>query len=266
MASTTVDRRRLALLVVPIILLVIAANVGTALAPTLVVNHPVWLLVLDSRNRHLLLVAAAGVDPVPFFVVGFFRLLLSDPLFFLLGRSYGQPALRWAERRLGSSGYVAFVERAFAKVGPALVAIMPNNLICLLAGTARMRVRTFFILNAAGTVARLALIWWLGGLFEEPLDAVLRFIQRYQWWLVAASVLFVVIQATIQQRKGEGELETVERMAEELEEAADELEAEVELDHVADELGVPGAPIEGARGRPRPAAGERAGPGGVEGG
>ena len=41
------DRRRLTLLLVPIGILVVMANVGTALAPTLVNHHPVWLITLE---------------------------------------------------------------------------------------------------------------------------------------------------------------------------------------------------------------------------
>src|SRR5215208_5501190 len=50
-------RRRLAALLAPISCLVVASMVGSALAPTLVSEHPVWLLCLDARIRHVLLVA-----------------------------------------------------------------------------------------------------------------------------------------------------------------------------------------------------------------
>lgn len=244
-APTTVDRRKLALLVVPIVILVIAANVGTALAPTLVVNNPVLLIALDARIRHLLLVVAAGIGPLPFFLVGFLRLVVSDPLFYLLGREFGPPAMRWAERRMGlTPAYVQTIERWFAKIGPVLVAAIPNNLICLLAGVTRMRPRTFLVLNVGGTLVRLAIIWWLGKALQEPLDVVLRFISRYQWALVAISVAVVVLQVAIQQRRGQGELESVEQVAEQLEAAAEELEAEAEIDHAAQELAVDGLPAE----------------------
>jgi hypothetical protein len=52
----TPPRRLLPLLVVPLVALVIASNVGDALAPTLVNEHPVWLMALNARNRNLVLV------------------------------------------------------------------------------------------------------------------------------------------------------------------------------------------------------------------
>ena len=71
------------------------------------------LITLDARNRHLLLVVAAGIGAVPFFAIGFFRLLISDPLFFLLGRWYGEPATAVA-RGQGGEGRdeAAAVDRA----------------------------------------------------------------------------------------------------------------------------------------------------------
>ena len=135
------DRGRLTLLLVPIGALVAMANVGTALAPRLVTHHPALLITLDARNRHLLLVVAAGIGAVPFFTIGFFRLLVSDPLFFLLGRWYGEPALQWLEAKAGTGAtrQLRWLERKFGRWGAPLVAIMPNNAICLFAGTSGMR-------------------------------------------------------------------------------------------------------------------------------
>jgi hypothetical protein len=67
------DRGRLTLLLVPIGALIVMANIGTALAPTLVNHHPALLITLDARNRHLLLVVAAGigVSVVPASMRGF---------------------------------------------------------------------------------------------------------------------------------------------------------------------------------------------------
>ena len=165
------DRRRLTLLLVPIGILVVMANVGTALAPTLVNHHPVLLITLDARNRHLLFVVAAGIDAAPFFLVGFFRLLVSDPLFFLLGRWYGEPAMQWLEAKAGkgSTRQLRWLERKFGKFGYPLVAVMPNNAICLFAGTSGMRPRTFWTLNIVGTIGRLIFIWFLGKALKDPL-------------------------------------------------------------------------------------------------
>ncbi|MGE0880114.1 MAG: DedA family protein [Acidimicrobiia bacterium] len=230
------DRRRLTLLLTPIVMLVIASNVGTITSPTLVRSHPTWLLALDSRNRHLLLTVGAGIDPFPYFTVAFFRLLLSDPLFYLLGYWFGDAALRWWERKLDfNSGYIAFIEKWFARLGPALVLVMPNNIICLLAGTARMRPRTFVALNVIGTVGRLTLFWFTGRALKEPIEAFLDVVTRFQWPLTAALVVVVGFQTFRQQKTGE--LESGARMADEVlhEMAVEEQQAQPDADAVRGE-------------------------------
>jgi membrane protein DedA with SNARE-associated domain len=193
------------------------ANIGTALAPRLVTHHPALLIALDARNRHLLLVVAAGIGAVPFFTIGFFRLLVSDPLFFLLGRWYGEPALQWLEAKAGTGAtrQLRWLERKFGRWGTPLVAIMPNNAICLFAGTSGMRPRTFWTLNVLGTIGRLMLIWWLGKAFQHPLTRVLDWVQRYQWPLVAISVAVVGFQAY--RSMGRGELEPLGKVEDEIE-------------------------------------------------
>ena len=47
---------------------------------------------MNARNRNLILVTNQ-LDAVSYYVVGTLRLLLSDPLFFLIGYWYGDTAL-----------------------------------------------------------------------------------------------------------------------------------------------------------------------------
>jgi membrane protein DedA with SNARE-associated domain len=86
------------------------------------------------------------------------------------------------------------VERWFGRAAPAIVLIAPNGYVCLLAGAAGMRVRTFVALNVIGTIGRLTLFTIAGAALRNELLDVLDFIQRYQWWLVAVSFLVVAIQ------------------------------------------------------------------------
>ncbi|HEX8582256.1 MAG TPA: hypothetical protein VF640_08000, partial [Acidimicrobiales bacterium] len=94
MERRTPPRRLLPLLVVPLVALVIASNVGDALAPTLVNEHPVWLMALNARNRNLVL-ATPYLDAWSYYIVATLRLLVSDPLFYVLGIWYGDGAVRW---------------------------------------------------------------------------------------------------------------------------------------------------------------------------
>jgi membrane protein DedA with SNARE-associated domain len=183
-------KHTLKILLVPIVALVIISNIGDALAPQLVNSHPLQLIAMNARNRNLILVTNQ-LDALSYYLVGTLRLLLSDPLFFLIGFWYGDAALTWMDRRSPTYGkHVRQWERWFSKASYPLVFLMPNNFICLFAGAAGMGVGPFFALNVSGTVVRLYLIRWLGEAFEKPIDWVLDFIQEYRIPLLIVSLSF----------------------------------------------------------------------------
>ena len=207
-------RRRLTLLLVPIACLVVATNVGNAFFPTLSTNHPLLLLALDARNRNVILVANQ-LDALPYYLVGGLRLLAADPLFYLLGYWYGEPALQWVEARSGTGGrFLRAMERFFAKAAYPLVFLAPNNYFCLFAGASRMPPPAFLVLNVGGTVARLVAIRAVGDLFDEPIDDVLDFLQRYRWPLTALTVTIVAVQVALDRRSGTGELAALSELGE----------------------------------------------------
>ena len=70
------------------------------LTPKLLKDHPLALMALSPRYRNFLLVWNR-VDFAPFLVVGVLRLLVSDPVYYLLGRFYGDGAIRWFENAMG---------------------------------------------------------------------------------------------------------------------------------------------------------------------
>ena len=230
-------RRRLALLLGPISCLVVASMVGSALAPTLVNEHPVWLLALDARIRHVLLLATR-VDPLPYYLIGTLRLTLSDPLFDLLGYWYGETALAWVDANSGSVGRLLRVlERFFGKASYPLVFIAPNNYICLFAGASRMRPAVFITLNVSGTITRLVLLRALGDVLREPIDDVLDFISRNQLRLTLLTIGLVIAQAAWDKRRGTGELEAISELEERIEEEEEAEEAEAEAEAEAEEGG-----------------------------
>ena len=217
----------MALLLTPIVVLTVVGFVADALAPALIDKRPLLQIFLNPRNRYLVL-AAPQVDPLPFFVVGFVRLVLTDPLFYLLGWRYGDAALRWMERKLGEdreTGMVAMGERLFAKASYVVLVVAPNWWVCMLAGATGMRPRVFVPLNVAGTIGRLALIWWAGDVFEDQLDSILDFISRYRWWLLGISIVLVGIQVVRGRRRGSLEFESVREIESEFEEEIERLEA-----------------------------------------
>jgi membrane protein DedA with SNARE-associated domain len=203
-------RHTLKLLVAPIIFLIVISNVGDALAPKLVEDNPLLLIAMNSRNRNLILVTNQ-LDALSYYGVATLRLLLSDPLFFLIGYWYGDTAIRWMEQRTKSfGGMLREWEKWFTKAAYPLVFIAPNNIVCLLAGGAGMRVSTFFTLNVTGTFARLYLIRWLGDAFERPIDDVLDFIARYRTPLLVVSITFFMIMMVRELRQGREDMEALE--------------------------------------------------------
>ncbi|MDP8955660.1 MAG: VTT domain-containing protein [Actinomycetota bacterium] len=219
-------RRKLTLLLIPIVALTAAGIFADWFAAAIITDHPLLQMILNPRLRYLTL-ASNQVDPVPFFLVGFFRLVLTDPLYYLLGRWYGDAALRWMERHGGESGAaVRIFERWFAKAAYPMVAIAPNGFICLLAGTTGMRPAVFAALNVTGTIVRLIVVRASAEALEGPLDAVLDFIREYQWWVVGVSVALGLFQWWRSRRAGRDKLKSPGRIEEELEEAEAEVQEE----------------------------------------
>lgn len=202
-------------LAIPIFTLIVLSNVGNATAPDLVNSHPLLLIALNSSNRVLILVTNR-LDALSYYSVGTLRLLVSDPLFFLIGYWYGDAAIRWMERRTKSIGdTVRQWEGWFAKAAYPIVFLAPNQYVCLFAGAAGMSVGGFFATNIAGTLVRLFLIRRLGETFESPIDDLLSFIKDYRTPLLIASiVLFGLMMVKELRSRGEGIGELEEEIGE----------------------------------------------------
>ena len=211
------SRRALLLVSIPLIVLTIAAYVGDAIAPTLVDTHPAWLMGLNSRTRNLALVTNE-VDPVTYYGIGLTRLLVSDPLFFLLGYWYGDAAVSWMERRTKTWGQMLRqIEKWFGKAAYPIIFIAPNSYVCLFAGAAGMPLRAFFAVNIAGTVTRLWLVRRFGEAFEAPIDDLVGWIGDHRIPLLVLSVGLVVLSIVMEAKKGETEVGSLAHLEEELE-------------------------------------------------
>jgi len=216
-AQRHLSKRSLSLIIGIIIVLVVAGYVADASAGYLVDKHPLWLIALNARNRNLVLVVN-HVDAVPYYVIGTLRLLLSDPLFYILGYFYGDAGIKWMERQAPTYGrMMRSAEKWFSVAAYPLVFIAPNNYICLFAGAAGMSIPTFLVLNVTGTVARLWIIQVVGNVFDKPIDAVIRFIQDYRIPIIIASVVLVLFTIWNERRQGESELEGLRHLEAELE-------------------------------------------------
>lgn len=214
-ARTPPGRHTLKLLVVPIIFLILCSQVANAAWATLYEDHPLLLIALSSINRYLILVSDK-LDAISYYGVGTLRLVISDPLFFLLGYWYGDKALAWMDARSKTFGpLLRDGQRLFGKAAWPLVVIAPNNFVCLFAGAAGMRVITFYALNLTGTIGRLYLIRVFGDTFSEPIDGFRGFVADYQLWFLLGSVALVMISMRNEFRGG-GEIDDLRHIDETL--------------------------------------------------
>jgi membrane protein DedA with SNARE-associated domain len=180
---------------------VVAATVANALAPTLLVEHPLLLLAFNPLFRYMVATAVL-IDPVPFYVVGLLAKLSTDPILYVLGWRYGDAAVRWIERRMGAGEYVRTIERWFVRARYPVVFLAPNRLVCTLAGATRMNPRSFALLNVAGTLTTITIARSLAGALAGPIGAFVRFTDRYQWWLTALTVIAVVASVSLRRNPG----------------------------------------------------------------
>ena len=188
--------------------LFLAANLANTVLVSFVDKYPVLLIAFNSSNRNLVL-ASGELDAWTFYVVGFLRLLVSDPLFYLLGRWYGDAGIRWMERRSPMYGrMLRTAEGWFKKASYVVIAIAPNNYFCLFAGASGMPVAGFLIANVTGTAVRLFLLRSFGNLFEEPLEAVRNFIADNRLLVFTIGIVAFAASLWVDRRSG-GEVEGV---------------------------------------------------------
>ncbi len=203
------DRRRIRLLVAVPLLMALLGYVGQVALPSLLDSQPVLLLALNATDI-VLPVVAHQMPLVVFMVLGTVRLFMTDPFLYQLGYEFGPNThayleaefgarhrlvrlLRWLERRISGS-----------VVGWLALFAVPGYPMCLLAGISRMRRSWFVVVNLAGTTSRLAVVWWLSGVFEGPVGAAVRFIGRYSIPLTVAMAAFVVVRAALNGRQRRG--------------------------------------------------------------
>lgn len=199
----------------------VMALVGDTLLLSQVDRHPALFIALNSRNRNLVL-AKSFLSWEAFFGIATLRLLASDPLFFLLGRWYGDAGVRWIEKRSATYGPLARgAERWFGKASYPLVLLAPNNYICLFAGASGMAVPVFVVLNLVGTIGRLTLLWFVTDSVSEPLDWVRDFIADHRLVVLGLSLTLLALTLWSDRRAGGGEIDGLLHLDDEIDGDAD---------------------------------------------
>lgn len=186
--------------------LVVCTNVANVVWARWANDRPAGLLALSSRMRYLVLAVAGGISPGWYFVIGFARLAVAFLACHLVGRAYREQALSWFTRYLGvRQAQLDSLQRGFDKAELGLVPFFAgSNIVAVLTGVHRSRPLRLAALLSAGIIGRLILIWFLSKVFEDPLLDVLSFLQRYQWWLLGASLVAVVLANMRNLRRGAG--------------------------------------------------------------
>lgn len=182
----------IARIVIGLALLNIAAGwLGDLLLSLLVDDDPLALIALSPRDRNLAL-ASPRLDAVPFFVVGFVRLVFFDPWSYLLGFWYGDRALAWMKRRSRTYGpLMDDAQAGFKRYAAPLIVFFPNNVICMLAGASGIGVGMFVALNAFGTAARLVLLRQFGNIFGGQINSVVDWIDDYRIPILIVSAIAI---------------------------------------------------------------------------
>lgn len=223
-AKPVTQRRALAVFVVPMVILAIGANIGNAFAPTLVNQEPALLLALAPRLRWLLL-SSPNLTALEYYGIPFVRATGVLSLYYFFGMQYGETALKWMEDRAGRRTVrpLRWTERMFHRARYPLVIIFPGTLAALFAGADRMRYTLFLSVALASTTVRLFLVRALASAIEGTLLDILDWVGRNQVWLTVASVVLVFGWAIWSSGSSTEPIETVEGIAEELDEAAAEI-------------------------------------------
>ena len=78
-------------------------------------------------------------------LIGFVRLIATDPFSYTLGRQYGESAISWFEgkskKKDTGDALIRKMQRLFGKASMLFIIIAPGMMWCLMAGAARMPCR-----------------------------------------------------------------------------------------------------------------------------
>jgi len=181
-------------------LLFIFGTIGTNIGPALVDERPLLVLAMSSRNRNLF-GSVPFTSPVPYFIIGFLRILAAAVALYFVGRWYGDRTVRWVEDNVGEMpALYRWIEKAVNKAGWLMLFFMPgSNVVCVLVGHRQMRIRQFFAVIIPAICFRLIVMRIGGDIFEDQVRWFLKSIERYQWFIVIG--LFAISAFQLNKRR-----------------------------------------------------------------
>jgi hypothetical protein len=194
------------LTLVAFVALVICTNVANVVWARWAGRNPEGLMALSSRNRYLVAAVGGDISPLAFFTIGALRIAVAFVVCHLVGLAYREQALHWFTRYLGvRPAQLDQLNAGFSKAEIGLVPFFAgSNIVAVLTGVHRTRPAKLAVLLAVGIAGRLVLFWFLSKAFEDQLTDIVSWLQRYQWWLIGASLIAVVLVNVRNFRRGAG--------------------------------------------------------------
>ena len=172
-------------------LLTVVGTITGGAAPELLEKHPLLLVLGAPRYRWIVLVAPK-VNALVLIIVAWLRLLLSDPVYFLIGWYYGDKAMIFFESLLGKQAMDS-TRRFFQRATWILSAFAAGPVICAIAGLARVKPKRFFTLDIIGTLIISILLRLFAEALREPLQTLIDFNKKYSRWLLIITVSVMVV-------------------------------------------------------------------------
>ena len=199
----------------------VASWIGDLLLSFLIPNHALVLLALRDGVRTYPL-AALYTGPVAYYVVALPRLVVPHLLYFVIGRWYGNSAVRWVEVRTPALGsFLRTSERWFAKAPVPSVSLLHVNAVSVFAGASPMSFRRFVVAKVIGSLGLLVMMREASSLAEGPLARLGGFIGAHRPLMVGAVLVAFSAMLWNQRRSsGETELEHLFKLDEEIQATA----------------------------------------------
>jgi membrane protein DedA with SNARE-associated domain len=185
------------LLLVGVVGLWVLGTVTSASSPKLLKSHPLLLMALNPRYRFMV-VAAPKIGFPQFLAIGVGRLMLSDPLYFFIGKLYGNRAVGWFADAMGGAdrpgNLVTTTAGWFNKAwGEVLVALACGPIVCVLAGAAKMKWKRFLLLDLVGTTIIVTALRLFSKAIEPWIRKLLNFNDKHSTALLFVAIAFTAL-------------------------------------------------------------------------
>ncbi|MET0387359.1 MAG: hypothetical protein ABW321_15430 [Polyangiales bacterium] len=173
--------------------LVFVTALGAAVAPYLIVNHPLWLLALNPWPRHQIMVAPHS-PLVPFIAVVGVRGLFACWVSYELGKHYGVRGTALLEARAPDFGRgLRTMESLFGRFSGLLLLVAPGWMTSALAGMSGITRGNTLLLSSLGLMGWASLNHQVGGWLEPYTAPVMQFMRDHMLaaTLVCASLVLL---------------------------------------------------------------------------